>query len=73
MEVKTKFKIVIYANGFSHVRYSDFECELISYSDNICSVCSSFHLSVHSTLYRYDSSKGIYIRVYTRKETFDYD
>lgn len=70
MEVITKFKIVIYANGFSHVRYSDFECELISYSDNICSVCSSFHLSVQSILYRFDSSKGIYSRVYSRKEKF---
>lgn len=73
MEVKSKFKIVIYANGFSHVRYSDFECELISYSDNICSVCSSFHLSVQSTLYRFDSSNGIYVRVYTRKENFEYE
>ena len=70
MEVKTKFKIVIYANGFSHVRYSDFESELISYSDNICAVCSSFHLPVKSTLYRFDSSNGTYLRVYTRKEIF---
>ena len=73
MEEKTKFKIVIYANGISHVRYSDFACELICYSDNICSVCSSFHLSVHSTMYRFDSSKGIYVRIYTRKENFDYE
>jgi hypothetical protein len=73
MDVKTKYKIVIYANGFSHVRYSDFECDLISYSDNICSVCSSFHLSVHSTLYRFDSTNGIYCRVYTREEKFEYE
>lgn len=70
MEFQPKFKIVIYANGFSHVRYSDYESELISYSDDICAVCSSFHLSVTSTLYRFDTSNGSYLRIYTRKEIF---
>lgn len=73
MDVKTKFKIVFYANGFTHVRYSDSECELICYSDNICSVCSSFRLPVLSTLYRWDSSKGIYCRVYERTEYFSHE
>lgn len=70
MDLKPKYKIVIIANGFSHVRYSDFECELLSYSDDICATCASFHLSVKSRLYRFDSSKGIYHLVYTRKEIF---
>lgn len=70
MEAKTKFKIVIYANGFTHVRYSDSDSELLSYSDDICAACSSFHLSVKSTLYRFDSLYGAYLRVFTRKEIF---
>lgn len=67
MEFEPKFKIVIHANGFSHVRYSDSETELLDYSDNVCAVCSAFRLPVHSILYRLYPPKGI---VYTRKENF---
>lgn len=45
MEKNKKFLVVVFANGFKHVRYSDDKSELINYSDNIISICRCFHFS----------------------------
>lgn len=51
MEKKKKYRVVVFANGFKHVRYSDDKEELVKYFDNITSICRCFHLSFTSRLF----------------------
>lgn len=70
MEKNKKFRVVVFANGFKHVRYSDDKSELINYSDNIISICRCFHLSFTSRLYAWDVELGYYTFCYSRDECF---
>lgn len=70
MEKNKKFRVVVFANGFKHVRYSDDKSELINYSDNIISICRCFHLSFVSRLYVFDVELGYYIFCHSREECF---
>lgn len=70
MEKSKKYRVVVFANGFKHVRYSDDKDELVKYSDNIISICRCFHLSFASRLYAWDVELGYYIFLYSREECF---
>ena len=71
MEKKSKFRVVVFANGFKHFRYSDDKEELIKYADNIISVCQRFHLSFTVRLYRFDVGLGCTTLSYFREEVFN--
>lgn len=71
MEKKIKFRVVVFANGFKHVRYSDDKSELEKYADNIVSVCRDFHFSYSTRMYVFDLELGHYVCSYFCEEFFN--